>query len=249
MSHRDFLVEIGTEELPPKALRELELAFAAAVRTGLDRSTLAYGDILSFATPRRLAVWVKRLAARQPDQDIKRRGPPISAAFDAAGLPTRAALAFAESCGTAVATLQRLDEGKGPALFFVGSKKGEDAGQLLPAIVQAALEALPVPKRMRWGAGDAEFVRPVHWIVMLHGSDVVPATLLDVAAGNTTLGHRFHAPKPIRISSPGSYARTLRVRGHVVADFTERRASILERVNCARSRDRRSRADRPGAAR
>ena len=180
MSHRDFLVEIGTEELPPKALRELELSFAGGMREGLKQAVLAHGEILSFATPRRLAIWVKRLADRQPDQHVKRRGPPLSAAFDASGAPTRAAIAFAESCGAPVESLQRLDEGKGPALFFIGSKPGVAAVELLPGIVQSALDALPVPKRMRWGAADAEFVRPVHWVVMLYGSEVVPATILGI---------------------------------------------------------------------
>src|SRR6185312_11165524 len=122
VERHDFLVELGTEELPPKALHELEQAFAAGVRKGLTDAGLAHGDVLSFATPRRLAVWVKRLAARQPEQNVKRRGPPVSAAFDASGQPTRAALAFAASCGVPLESLQRLDEGKGLFLFFIGTK-------------------------------------------------------------------------------------------------------------------------------
>src|SRR5690242_20396460 len=113
VERRDFLVEVGTEELPPKALRGLEQAFAAGLRSGLTKAGLEHGEVLSFATPRRLAVWVKKLAARQPDQDIRRRGPPVSAAFDAAGQPTRAAAAFAEKCGTSLNTLQRVEEGSG----------------------------------------------------------------------------------------------------------------------------------------
>ena len=128
VERRDFLVEIGTEELPPKALRGLEQAFASGLRSGLDKAALEHGDLISFATPRRLAVWVKRLAASQPEQDIKRRGPPVSAAFDAAGAPTRAALAFAQSCGTTVEALQRVDEGKGLFLFFIGLSN--DIGRL-----------------------------------------------------------------------------------------------------------------------
>jgi glycyl-tRNA synthetase beta chain len=231
VERRDFLVEIGTEELPPKALRGLEQAFASGLRSGLDKAVLEHGDLISFATPRRLAVWVKRLAASQPEQDIKRRGPPVSAAFDAAGAPTRAALAFAQSCGTTVEALQRVDEGKGAFLFFVGNKPGAAVGDLLPGIVRAALEALPIPRRMRWGSSDAEFVRPVHWLIMLYGKDVIPTTLLDTAAGNMTRGHRFHAPKPIRITSPASYERALRERGYVLPDFAVRRELIRERVN------------------
>src|SRR5215213_7680380 len=196
------------------------------MKRGLEQAGLAHGEIRSFATPRRLAVWVKRLTARQAEQQVKRRGPRLSASFDANGQPTRAAIAFAESCGTSVESLQRLDEGKGPALFFVGTKAGSQTVALLPGIVETALKALPVPKRMRWGAGEAEFVRPVHWLVMLYGSDVVPASLLETPAGNTTLGHRFHSQKPLRIASPASYARTLRDRGHVIADFAARRAVV-----------------------
>jgi glycyl-tRNA synthetase beta chain len=227
---KDFLVELGTEELPPKALRELELSFLAGIRKGLTEADLSHGEIQSFATPRRLAVLVKRLATRQPDQDVKRRGPPVGASFDSSGQPTRAASAFAESCGIPVDALQRLDEGKGQFLFFIGTKAGTLTAELLPKIVQASLDSLPIPKRMRWGAGTAEFVRPVHWLVMIHGADVVPATVLDVPAGNQTRGHRFMAPKEFRITSPAGYAKALYGRGKVVPQFLERRELIRAAV-------------------
>src|SRR5262249_18839441 len=147
-ARRDFLVELGTEELPPAALRGLERAFAAGIRAGLEKAGLAHGDVVSFATPRRLATLVRRLSARPPDQDIKRRGPPVSAAFDGSGQPTRAALAFATSCGTTVERLRRLEEGKGSFLFFIGTKPGATVNELLPQIVQASLDALPIPRRM-----------------------------------------------------------------------------------------------------
>ncbi|MFL6603279.1 MAG: glycine--tRNA ligase subunit beta [Steroidobacteraceae bacterium] len=230
VERHDFLVELGTEELPPTALRGLEQAFAAGVRTGLEKAGLTHGDVVSFATPRRLAVLVKKLLARQPDQDIKRRGPPVSASFDGAGQPTRASLAFAESCGVTVDALQRLDEGKGAFLFFIGTKPGAAVTQLLPQIVQSSLDALPIPRRMHWGSGTAEFVRPVHWLVMLYGKDVLPARLLETDAGNQTQGHRFHAPKPIRITSPATYERVLRERGFVLPDFAARRELIKTRV-------------------
>jgi glycyl-tRNA synthetase beta chain len=230
VERRDFLVELGTEELPPTALRGLELAFASGVQSGLDKAGLAHGDVLSFATPRRLAILAKRLAARQPDQDVKRRGPPVSAAFDGDGQPTRAALAFAESCGVTVGALQKLDEGKGSFLFFIGTKAGATVSELLPQIVQASLDALPIPRRMHWGSGTAEFVRPVHWVVMLYGKDVLPARLLETDAGNQSQGHRFHAPKPIRITSPAVYERVLRERGYVLADFIARRNLIATGV-------------------
>ena len=230
VERRDFLVELGTEELPPLGLRGLEQAFAAGLRTGLEKAGLAHGDVVSFATPRRLAVIVRRLPARQPDQDIKRRGPPVSASFDGAGQPTRAALAFAESCGVTVDALQKLDEGKGSFLFFIGTKPGAATPGLLPQIVQTSLDGLPIQRRMHWGAGTAEFVRPVHWLVMLYGKDVVPARLLETDSGSHTQGHRFHAPKPIRITSPAAYERTLSERGYVLPAFTVRRDLIKAKV-------------------
>jgi len=227
---KDFLVELGTEELPPTALRGLEFAFAAGVQLGLEKAGLTHSGLVSYATPRRLAVWVKKLVSRQPDQDIKRRGPPVSASFDAAGQPTRAASAFAESCGVAVESLQKLDEGKGTFLFFIGTKAGAAVTELLPSIVQASLDALPIPRRMHWGSGTAEFVRPVHWLVMMYGKDVLPARLLDIESGNQSRGHRFHAPRAIKISSPSSYETTLRSRGYVLADFATRRELIRNKV-------------------
>ena len=230
---RDFLVEIGTEELPPKALRQLEQAFAAGIESGLTKAALAHGVLRSFATPRRLAVRVQRLAARQEEQRIERRGPGASAAFDAAGAPTRAAVAFAASCGVPVEALERRTEPKGEFMYYTGVRAGAEAIDLLPGIVQSALENLPIPRRMRWGAGEAQFVRPVHWVVMLYGSQVVPAVLLDTPANCLTRGHRFHAPKPIRLSSPGAYERTLAGRGRVIADFAARRDQIRAQVSAA----------------
>jgi len=230
IEHHDFLVEIGTEELPPRALHSLERAFVAGVGAGLDKAQLGHGELIGYSTPRRLAVWVKRLATRQPEQHLRRKGPPLAAAFEANGSPTRAALAFAQSCGTSVGQLERQEEGKGTFLFFVGTRAGERAVELLPGIVQGALDALPIPRRMHWGSGSALFVRPVHWVLMLLGQDVVPATLLETASGHSTYGHRFHAPKPLRIVSPGAYERTLRERGRVIADFVARRERIRAEV-------------------
>jgi glycyl-tRNA synthetase beta chain len=227
---RDFLFEIGTEELPPKALPVLSQALLAALGAGLDKAGLAHGELAGFATPRRLAVWVKGLAAEQPEQQLRRKGPPLSAAFDAAGKPTRAALAFAESCGTTVAKLERIEEGKGSFLYFTGIRAGSRTVELLPAIVQVALDALPIPRRMHWGSGTALFVRPVHWLVMLYGAEVVPATLLETRSGRDTRGHRFLAPGKLAIAAPDRYERTLRERGFVLADFAARRARIRAEV-------------------
>ena len=223
---RDFLVEIGTEELPPKSLPELSRAFTEGIVAGLAAAGLKHGAVHPYAAPRRLAVMVSRLTARQADQRIKRKGPPVSVAFDAAGAPTRAATAFAASCGVEVAALGRITEPKGEFLHYGGMQPGQDAVALLPGIVQQSLDALPVARRMRWGAGDAEFVRPVHWVVMLYGRDVVPCTLFGLPAGNASRGHRFHAPRAIRITSPRAYAGRLLKGGHVIADFAERREKI-----------------------
>jgi glycyl-tRNA synthetase beta chain len=229
MKKRDFLVEIGTEELPPKSLPALSRAFADGITAGLDSAGLAHGEIVAFATPRRLAVRVFRLAERQPDQQIRRKGPPVTAAFDANGEPTRAATAFAASCGADIAELGRVEETKGAFLFFTGLRVGEDTATLLPGIVQESLDKLPIAKRMRWGDGTAEFVRPVHWVVMLLGNAVVPCSLFDIAAGNSTRGHRFHSNRPITVS-PATYERRLASSGHVVASFAERRERIRHGV-------------------
>jgi glycyl-tRNA synthetase beta chain len=233
MKRADFLVEIGTEELPPKSLLALAEAFRDGVAAGLDAAGLTHGAALAYATPRRLAVLVRRLLDQQPEQRLERRGPPVSAAFDAAGKPTRAATSFAESCGVAVADLSRITEPKGQFLFCKITRAGAMASALLPGIIQSALDALPVARRMRWGAGSAQFVRPVHWVVVLHGDDVVPCELFGIAAGRMTRGHRFHAPKPIALRSPGVYLASLERRGHVLADFELRRERIRAGVIAA----------------
>ncbi len=233
MKRRDFLVEIGTEELPPKSLRALAESFRDGVTSGLDGAGLAHGKAEAYATPRRLAVFVRRLADAQGEQNLKRRGPPVSAAFDTGGEPTRAALAFAESCGVAVAVLTRVSEPKGDFLFCSVTRPGAPAVQLLPGIVQRALDGLPIARRMRWGAGAVEFVRPAHWVVMLHGGDVVDCELLGLKSGRTTRGHRFHAPKPIVLRSPGGYVAALEKRGFVLVDFAARRERIAAGVVAA----------------
>ena len=230
---RDFLFEIGTEELPPKSLRALSESLRDGMLAGLDAAGLAHGKAEAYATPRRLAVFVRRLADIQVEQKLERRGPPVSAAFDATGQPTRAALAFAESCGVAVGALTRITEPRGEFLFCSLTRPGAKAAGLLPAIAQRALDSLPIARRMRWGAGEVQFVRPVHWVVMLHGNDVVDGELLGLRAGRTTHGHRFHAPKPIVLRSPGGYVAALEKRGYVLADFAARRDRIAQTVAAA----------------
>jgi glycyl-tRNA synthetase beta chain len=227
---RDFLFEIGTEELPPKALPGLQQSLVTLLVAGLDKAGLAHGEVVGYATPRRLAVWVKRLAAGQPAQQLRRKGPPLSAAFDSAGAPTRAAQAFAASCGTTVEKLERIEEGKGTFLYFAGTRPGARTLDLLPGLAQGALEALPIPRRMHWGTGTALFVRPVHWVVMLYGVELVRATLLETKSGRDTRGHRFHAPRPLKVAAADRYERTLSERGFVIASFAARRERIRTQV-------------------
>lgn len=227
---RDLLVEIGTEELPPRALLRLAKAFESGIVEGLDKARLEHGDSRCYATPRRLAVRVNAVAEVQPEQRMERRGPALKAAFDDAGRPTRAAEGFARSCGVSVAQLTTLETDKGSWLAHVHLQPGQPAIETLPGIMETALNTLPVPKRMRWGRGDAEFSRPVRWIVLLFGGQSVPARFFDLEAGRVTHGHRFHHPELIVLDDPAVYVERLREPGRVMADFDERRSAIVEQV-------------------
>lgn len=228
--HEDLLIEIGTEELPPKALLKLSQAFTAGVESGLKAANLEHGSVQSFATPRRLAVLIEAVAQRQPDQNIERRGPALTAAFDDDGNPTKAALGFAASCGVEIDALDRMETKKGSWLLYKSEQQGAAAATLLPEIVTASLSKLPIPKRMRWGAGEAEFVRPVHWIVFLNGSNVIDCEILGVRSGNQTMGHRFHGESPLHLNHPSEYEDALFSTGYVVADFNQRREMIRGQV-------------------
>jgi glycyl-tRNA synthetase beta chain len=229
----DFLVEIGTEELPPKALRQLERAFVDGIERRLAGDDLTFETLDSYASPRRLAVLVRSLQLTQPVQKIEKRGPPTRVAFDSDGNPTKAATAFAAGFGADVSELERVATEKGEWLEFRGTEPGKTAAELLPGIIAEALAELPIPKRMRWGSSDVEFVRPAHWIVMLLGNDVLPAEILGLPAGRTTRGHRFHAPEEISIKKPADYAGRLAKKGRVLADFAERRNRIRELADAA----------------
>ncbi len=224
----DFLVEIGTEELPPKALRDLEQAFAEGLRQRIVAAGLGGRPLRSFATPRRLALLVPALAVEQPAQKFEKRGPPVKVAFDAGGRPTRAAQAFAEGCGVAVDALTKLETPQGSWLVHRGESPGRPAAELLPAMVAEALAELPVPRRMRWGASEVEFVRPVHWLVMLLGRDVVPGEILGLTAGRATRGHRFLSTGALELVHADDYEEVLREQGSVIADFTVRRERVRE---------------------
>ncbi len=230
MNRSNFLVEIGTEELPPKALRALSAAFTSGIKKGLEQAPLAHGEIIAYATPRRLAVKVLAMQQHQEDKRITLKGPPVKVAFDAEGNPSRAATSFAEKCGVDVQDLEQEDSPKGAWLVYHGVEKGQDAETLLPQIVQASLDALPIPKRMRWGDGDAEFVRPVHWIVMMLGGDVIPARILSVNSDRLTRGHRFHSTGTISLTHVDEYPARLEKDGHLIASFDQRRSRIEELV-------------------
>ncbi|WP_454912960.1 glycine--tRNA ligase subunit beta [Stutzerimonas chloritidismutans] len=225
MSALDFLVELGTEELPPKALAKLAEAFCAGIEKGLKDAGLDFVKAQAYAAPRRLAVLVEQLATQQPDRSINLDGPPMQAAFDADGEPTQAALGFARKCGVDLAEIDR----SGPKLKFSRTIEGQPATQLLPGIVEASLNDLPIPKRMRWAARKEEFVRPTQWLVMLFGEQVINCEILAQRAGRESRGHRFHSPGQVHISKPSSYLEDLR-GAHVIADFAERRELIAKRV-------------------
>ncbi len=225
MSAKDFLVELGTEELPPKALKSLGEAFLAGIEKGLKAAGLTYSAARYYAAPRRLAVQIDQLAVQQPDRTVNLDGPPQQAAFDASGNPTQAALGFAKKCGVDLAQIDQ----SGPKLKFSQTIAGQPAVGLLPGIVETSLNDLPIPKRMRWAARREEFVRPTQWLVMLFGDEVVECEILTKKAGRESRGHRFHNPDNVLISSPANYLEDLR-SAHVLADFAERREIIAKRV-------------------
>jgi glycyl-tRNA synthetase beta chain len=228
----DFLVEIGTEELPPKALRNLMNAFAGSLQKALDNARLEHAAVSAYASPRRLAVIVASLGFAQADEERVVKGPPVSVAYDDAGKITPAGNAFAKKCGVEPEALDRLTNDKGEWLCFRSLERGQKTAELIPGLVESALEELPIPRRMRWGDGEAEFVRPVHWIVLLHGKKVIAGSVMGVPAGRMTRGHRFHAPGEISIDEPAKYLSLLK-KARVLADFDVRQKSIVEAVEKA----------------
>ena len=227
---RDLLIEIGTEELPPKALRRLSTAFADGMRQGLTEALLAPTGLQAFAAPRRLALLIQGVPEQQPDRENLRRGPAMTAAFDGEGNPSKAALGFAASCGVAMEALDQLETDKGSFLAYRALESGQPAAAVVPELLRKTLAGLPIPKRMRWGAGSEEFVRPVHWVVLLFGDQVIEADILGVAAGRETRGHRFHHPEPLYLAEPAAYGPLLATEGHVLADADARREAIRAQV-------------------
>lgn len=223
---RDVLFELGTEELPPKSLLTLSRALQAQVEAGLHKAGLPFAEILPYATPRRLALVIKGLAAAQPDQAIERRGPAANVAFQPDGSPSKALQGFLRSCGATVDELLTLETDKGAWMAIRQTVKGGPTRDLLPELFRQALAALPIAKRMRWGAGTAEFVRPVHWVVLLFGHDVIEAEILGIATGRVSRGHRFHSSGPLTLGAPDEYAARLLDEGHVLADFVARQQQV-----------------------
>jgi glycyl-tRNA synthetase beta chain len=230
MRVNNFLVELGTAELPPKALFQLANAFNNGIVQGLKNAHLSFSKTQVFATPRRLAVLVSDLSKCQKDIETEVLGPPVAAAFDNDGQPTKASLGFARKCNVDVAQLQQVDSEKGPRLAYRSRQGGKQATALLPEIVQQSLDALPIPKRMRWGSSRVEFVRPVYWLVMLYGKEVINCQILGQQASNITYGHRFHYNKPITLTHPDEYETKLRHPGHVIADGNNRKLLITSQV-------------------
>ncbi len=228
--NKDLLLELGTEELPPKALKGLAQSFCDGVAKGLNDASLNYDAIKIYATPRRLALLINNLSTTQADKSAQRRGPAVQAAFDEEGCPTKAAIGFARSCGVEVEQLTKQETDKGAWLAYTVEEKGKPAAQLIPTIFQTALDKLPIPKRMHWGDLDAMFVRPVHWAVILFGEEVIQADILSVTTSNRTRGHRFHHPQAITLDSASEYEAALKDKGQVIADFNTRREIIRKQI-------------------
>ena len=227
MTTQNFLVEIGTEELPPKALKTLATSFADNVGAELNQAGLSFDKIEWFAAPRRLAVKVLNLATQQPSKEIEKRGPAVSAAFDAEGKPTKAAEGWARGCGITVEQAERIATDKGEWLVHRAKIEGQPTKNLLNDIVENALSKLPIPKPMRWADKTVQFIRPVHTVTMLLGDELIEGEILGVASARTIRGHRFLGEKEFEIQHADQYPQLLREKGSVVADFNERKAEIL----------------------
>lgn len=228
----DFLLEIGTEELPSQAVWALSEALSTNMAAALNKAEISYGDIKTFATPRRIGLLISQLAPAQASKNIRQRGPALTVAYDKEGTATGALHGFAKSCGVSIEALSVEKTDKGSWLIYETMLEGKLTPNLLPELVKEALAALPIKKPMRWGEGLVEFVRPVHWLVMLLGDEVLPAEILNQPSGRLTYGHRFHAPEAIEISHPRDYEKLLE-KAFVIADFRKRRECIVRQIEKA----------------
>jgi len=230
MPKKDFLLEIGTEELPPKSLQTLSQALLHGIEMGLHEKGLNFIASKGFAAPRRLGILIEALDTQQPEQQVERRGPAVQAAYDASGQPSRAALGFAKSCGVEFTMLQTQKTEKGEWLYYSATLPGRASLDLLGEIVVAAIKKLPLSKPMRWGDHAIEFIRPVHWVLMLLGKAIVPAEVLGKKADRFTYGHRFHFPHAIKIQQAQDYEATLEKKAFVIPDFAKRKQHIVEAI-------------------
>jgi glycyl-tRNA synthetase beta chain len=225
-----LLIEIGVEELPPEAMRPLAQALADGLAQALTDTGLAHGRPTHYASPRRLGVAIADTAPATAAQRVEKAGPTLAIAFDARGHPTRAGEGFARSLGVSLAALEREDSSKGERLVYRACQPGRALADVLQEALPEVLRTLPIPRRMRWGEGQYSFVRPVHWLVGLHGAAVLPLALFGIAAGRATHGHRFHHPEPIALATADDYAGTLYQTGFVIAEPDARAARIVEQV-------------------
>jgi glycyl-tRNA synthetase beta chain len=232
MADHSLLIELGTEELPTHAVDELAGAFADAIATGLEKRGIAADAAARdvYASPRRLAVRISRVASLQPDQENERRGPALSAGLDASGQPSKALQGFAASCGVAVDALQKLETDKGAWFVHRSRQPGLPTAELLPEIIADAIKSLPIPKPMRWGDHAFAFVRPLHWLVVLHGDAVVPVEVFGIASGRDSRGHRFHHPHAVAIAHADGWLDALRA-AYVLADPRERRERVRAEID------------------
>jgi glycyl-tRNA synthetase beta chain len=232
-SGKHLLFELGCEELPPKTLQQLSHALLNNIKQGMQTAGLDFSNCQAYATPRRLAVIIKDLAVTQPSKTIEKRGPAIQAAFLEDGSPSKATQGFSRSCGTTVEMLHRLKTDKGEWLAFNQVIKGKPSTELIPDLINKSLSDLPIAKRMRWGASETEFVRPVHWAVLLYGEDLIEAEILGIKTGTETFGHRFHAPQAITLKTAAEYPEILYQHGKVIADIAQRKTLIREAAHQA----------------
>ncbi len=225
---KHLLFELGSEELPPKTLLKLSNALLNNIVQGLNAAELSFTASKAYATPRRLAVLIENLAIKQPDKTVEKRGPALQAAFAPDGSPSKAALGFALSCNTDFDNLERLKTDKGEWLSYTQAVQGLATENLIPDIIRSSIANLPIAKRMRWGSFTTEFVRPVHWAVLLYGAKVIETEILGLKTGAITQGHRFHAPQKITLSQPEDYVEVLYQQGRVIADLEQRKILIRD---------------------
>ena len=230
MIKKDFLLELGTEELPPKDLLKLATALLNNIEQSLQQYGLQFSGSKMFAAPRRLGVLIHDIDTEQLPQQFERRGPAIKAAYDAEGKPTPAALGFAKSCDVELSQLQVQKTNKGEWLYYATTLPGKETLNLLGEIVDTAFKKLPIAKAMRWGDQEIEFIRPIHWLLMLLGKDIVPTEILGKKADHLTYGHRFHFPQALKVKKASDYEMLLESKAYVIPDFAKRKAKIAAEI-------------------